>query len=71
MGRRCLNPGADGAVTQVDILDYARYTTDALYHDVALRARNAVLLSSPFTLPQGDDDVTDVTLLLNPRDTFR
>ena len=71
MGRRCLNPGADGAVTQVDILDDARYTTDALYHDVALRARNAVLLSSPFTLPQGDDDVTDVTLLLNPRDTFR
>jgi len=61
----------DGTVTQVDILDAARYTTDALYHDVALRARNAVLLSSPFTLPQGHDDVTDVTLLLNPRDTFR
>ena len=61
----------DGAVTRVDIVEDPRYATDALYHDIALRARNAVLLSSPFTLPQGHDEVTDVTLVLNPRDTFR
>jgi hypothetical protein len=61
----------DGAVTRVEILDEGRYANDALYHDIALRARNAVLLSSPFTLPQGHDEVTDVTLALNPRDTFR
>jgi hypothetical protein len=56
---------------RVDIVDNARYDTDALYHDLTLHARNAVLLSSPFTLPQGHDEVTDVTLALNPRDTFR
>jgi outer membrane biosynthesis protein TonB len=61
----------DGAVMRVDIVEDSRYNADALYHDVALRARNAVLLSSPFSLPQGHDEVTDVTLLLNPRDTFR
>ncbi len=61
----------DGTVTRADIVDQSRYAADALYHDVALRARNAVLLSSPFTLPQGHDEVTDVTLVLNPRDTFR
>jgi hypothetical protein len=61
----------DGAVTRVEIVDDARYATDALYHDIALRARNAVILSSPFSLPQGHDEVTDVTLVLNPRDTFR
>jgi len=67
-----LNPGADGAVTQVDILDYARYTTDALYHDVALRARNAVLLSSPLALPAGHfQGVMDMVLYLNPRDALR
>jgi len=61
----------DGAVTRVDIVEDPRYASDALYHDIALRARNAVLLSSPFALPQGHDEVTDVTLALNPRDTFR
>ena len=61
----------DGVVKNVEIVDDARYQTDALYHDIALRARNAVLLSSPFALPQGHDEVTDVTLILNPRDTFR
>jgi len=61
----------DGIVTRADILDAARYETDALYHEIALRARNAVLLSSPFHLPLGHDEVTDVTLVLNPRDTFR
>ena len=61
----------DGAVTRVEIIDNARYESDALYHDIAVRARNAVLLSSPFSLPQGHDEVTDVTLVLNPRDTFR
>jgi|SRR5579871_45453 len=61
----------DGVVKTVEIIDAARYEADALYHDIALRARNAVLLSSPFALPQGHDEVTDVTLVLNPRDTFR
>lgn len=62
----------NGTVAQVDILDRERYTKDALYRDIALSARNAVLLSSPLTLPPGAIDYsTEVTLNLNPRDTLR
>jgi len=61
----------DGVVKRVEIVDQARYTNDEFYRDVAIRARNAVLLSSPFALPKDHDEVTDVTLVLNPRDTFR
>ncbi len=62
----------NGTVAKVDILDRERYTSDALYRDIALSARNAVLLSSPLTLPAGAIDYSmDVTLNLNPRDTLR
>ncbi len=62
----------NGRVAKVEILDRERYTRDALYRDVALSARNAVLLSSPLTLPAGAFDYSmDVTLNLNPRDTLR
>ncbi|HEY4940220.1 MAG TPA: hypothetical protein VII56_02235 [Rhizomicrobium sp.] len=62
----------NGTVAKVDILDRERYTRDALYRDIALSARNAVLLSSPLTLPAGAIDYSmQVTLNLNPRDTLR
>ena len=62
----------NGRVAKVEILDRERYTKDALYRDIALSARNAVLLSSPLTLPAGAIDYSmDVTLNLNPRDTLR
>ena len=62
----------NGTVAKVDILDRERYTRDALYRDIALSARNAVLLSSPLTLPAGAIDYSlTVTLNLNPRDTLR
>jgi hypothetical protein len=62
----------NGTVAKAEILDRERYTRDALYRDVALSARNAVLLSSPLTLPPGAfGDRLDVTLTLNPRDTLR
>ncbi|MEJ1970437.1 MAG: hypothetical protein WDN03_17690 [Rhizomicrobium sp.] len=62
----------NGRVARAEILDRERYTRDALYRDIALSARNAVLLSSPLTLPDGafGDEIT-VTLNLNPRDTLR
>ena len=61
-----------GFVTNVEIVDQARYKTDALYRDIAISARNAVLLSSPIKLPDGQfSDGLDVTLDLNPRDTLR
>ncbi len=62
----------NGRVVKAEILDRERYTRDALYRDIALSARNAVLLSSPLTLPAGAIDYSmDVTLNLNPRDTLR
>lgn len=62
----------NGKVEKVAILDRERYTKDALYRDIALSARNAVLLASPLTLPPGAIDYSmDVTLTLNPRDTLR
>jgi hypothetical protein len=62
----------NGTVEHVAILDRERYTRDALYRDIALSARNAVLLSSPLTLPPGAIDYSmDVTLNLNPRDALR
>ncbi len=62
----------NGTVASAVILDRERYTRDALYRDIALSARNAVLLSSPLTLPDGDfGERIEVTLNLNPRDTLR
>ena len=43
----------DGTVTEAEIVDRQRYTGDATFRDIALSARNAVLLSSPLTLPAG------------------
>ncbi len=61
-----------GAIVAVDILDRQRYTTDPVYRDIALSARNAVLLSAPFQLPNGTPrDGLDFRLTLNPRDTLR
>ena len=62
----------DGTVTKAEIVDNARYRTDATYRSIALSARNAVLLSSPLALPSGDyDETMDMTLNLNPRNSLR
>ncbi len=62
----------NGTVSKVEVLDRERYTKDVRYHEIALSARNAVLQSSPLTLPPGAIDYsTDVTLSLNPRDALR
>lgn len=63
---------SNGIVRKSEIVDQSRFKTDAVYHEIALSARNAVLLSSPLTLPAGDyKPVMDVTLNLNPRDTLK
>ena len=41
-----------GVVLKAEIVDFAR-TTDPAYREVAVSARNAVLLSSPLSLPAG------------------
>jgi outer membrane biosynthesis protein TonB len=43
----------DGTVRRADIVGNERFRSDSAYHDFALSARNAVLLSSPLTLPPG------------------
>ena len=56
----------DGSVAKAEIVDDPRHGGDADYHDLALSARNAVLLSSPLNLPPGVS-IRDVTLTLDPR----
>lgn len=61
-----------GVVIVAEIMDHHRYVTDKVFRDVALSARNAVLLSAPFKLPAGaPKEGIDFTLDLNPRDTLR
>lgn len=57
----------DGTVTVAEIIDDA--PDDVVYHDIALSARNAALLSSPIQLPPGDYPASmRFTLDLDPRD---
>ena len=58
----------DGSVAKAEIVDDPRHGGDPEYHDLALSARNAVLLSSPLNLPPGRyESVKDITLTLDPR----
>lgn len=61
-----------GTVAKVEIADLSRHKKDPAYRDIAIAARNAVLLSAPFKLParlRGKG--LAFTLILNPRDTLR
>jgi hypothetical protein len=59
-----------GEVLKADVVDQSRFRTDPIFHELALSAKNAVILSSPLTLPEGRyADRFAVTLLLNPRET--
>ncbi len=61
-----------GVVRKAEVVTNAS-SDDPFYREVALSARNAVLLSSPILLPAGGDyqDVMDMVLYLNPRDALR
>jgi len=43
----------DGSIASAEIVEQARSKTDVIFRDLALGARNAVLLSSPIALPPG------------------
>jgi outer membrane biosynthesis protein TonB len=62
----------DGSVGKAEIVDDPRFGSDADLYALALSARNAVLLSSPLTLPPGRyDDVKDMVLEFDPRKALR
>jgi hypothetical protein len=62
----------DGTIVTAELVDKQRAASDAIYRMIALSARNAVLLSSPISLPTGRyDEPVDMTLVFNPRDMKR
>jgi len=61
-----------GKIEKAEIVDMQRYRTDPVFRDIALSARNAVLLSSPVPLPAGDyAEVMQMTLNFDPRDALQ
>jgi outer membrane biosynthesis protein TonB len=62
----------DGSVGSAEIVDDPSHGNDAAYRSLALSARNAALLASPLTVPQGRyDAVRDITIRLGTRDALR
>lgn len=62
----------DGTVLEADIVDAQRAKTDSTFRWIATSAKNAVLLSSPLTLPPDFDRAKlELTLRLNPREAMR
>lgn len=62
----------DGTIVVAELVDKHRASSDAVYRAIALSARNAVLLSSPISLPGGQYEGTvNMTLVFNPRDMMR
>ena len=62
----------DGTIVSAEIVEQARAKTDAAYRDIALSARNAVILSSPIALPPADLPVVmHFTLNLDPKEAQR
>ncbi|MBV8976805.1 MAG: hypothetical protein JO261_06855 [Alphaproteobacteria bacterium] len=63
---------ATGEITRAEIVDTRRYAADAVFRQIAMSARNAVLLSSPIQLPAGSYPAeTEMTIGLDPRDAMR
>ncbi len=62
--------GSDGVVLMAELVDTPR-SADPAYREIALSAKNAVLMSSPFTLPPGHyRGEMDLVLDLNPKDAL-
>lgn len=65
-----LNP--DYSVQRADVVDDPRYQSNERYRDFAISARNAVLLSSPLTLPPGAYDIAkDIVVDFDSRRDLR
>ena len=61
-----------GRIEKAEIVDMQRYRSDPVFRDVALSARNAVLLSSPVPLPAGNyAEIMNMTLNFDPHDALQ
>ena len=61
-----------GQLSDIRIVDQARFNTDKIFHDMALSARNAALNASPLALPPGHyDAVTTLDITLDPKAVLR
>lgn len=62
----------DGRVIRAEIVDDPRYSSDSAYRDFANSARNAVLLSSPLTVPPDEYDIAkDIVVDFDPKQVLR
>ena len=62
----------DGRISTAEIVDNPRYSSDNAYRDFAISARDAVLLSSPLTLPPGAYDIAkDIVVDFSSRQVMR
>jgi len=62
----------DGTVSRAEIVNEARYRSDKAYLDFARSARNAVLLSSPLSVPPGAYEIAkDIVVDFDPKQVLR
>lgn len=67
-----LNVSNAGAISDIVIADQARFKTDAVFHDMALSARNAAMLASPIQMPPGTwPKIIPLTIDLDPKAALR
>ena len=67
-----LNVSSSGAISDIVITDQARFTTDMVFHGMALSARNAALLASPIQMPPGNwPKVIPLEIDLDPKAALR
>ena len=62
----------NGVLSDIRIVDQARFGSDKQFHDMALSARNAALNASPIALPPGHyEAVTEIAITLDPKAVLR
>jgi len=62
----------DGRISTAEIVDNSHLSSDSAYRDFAISARDAVLLSSPLTLPPGAYDIAkDIVVDFSSRQVMR
>ena len=67
-----LKMSRSGTLSDIRIVDQARFNSDKQFHDMALSARNAALNASPLSLPPGHyEAMTEISITLDPRAVLR